>query len=113
MKSLSLLVAVIPSLAAAQTIDLARARTVDLTHSYNAQTIYWPNAPSTFKLEKLAYGKSEGGWFYSSFAYSSPEHGGKHLDAPIHFSEEGSTADKVPLAQLMVSAIVHDVTAKP
>src|SRR5262245_62325249 len=110
MKSLSLLVAVIPSLAAAQTIDLARARTVDLTHPYSAQTIYWHNAPSTFKLEKLAYGKSEGGWFYSSFAYSSPEHGGTHLDAPIHFSEKGRTADQVPLSQLIAPAVVIDIT---
>src|SRR5262245_13786192 len=112
MKSLSLLVAVIPTLAAAQTIDLARARTVDLTHSYNAQTIYWPNAPSTFKLEKLEYGKSEGGWFYSSFAYASPEPGGTHLDAPIHFSEKGRTADQDPLSQLIASAVVIDISAK-
>jgi len=43
-----------PSLLGAQAIDLARYRLVDLTHPFNAQTIYWPNAPSTFKLEKLA-----------------------------------------------------------
>ena len=112
MKYLALPLAIVPSFAAAQTIDLARARTVDLTHPYNAQTIYWPNAPSTFKLEKLAYGKSEGGWFYSSFAYSSPEHGGTHLDAPIHFSEKGRTADQVPLSQLIAPAVVIDISTK-
>src|SRR5262245_29537431 len=112
MRSLALSLATLPTLAAAQSIDLARARTVDLTHPYNAQTIYWPNAPSTFKLEKLAFGKSEGGWFYSSFAYSSPEHGGTHLDAPIHFSEKGRTADQVPLSQLIAPAVVLDISAK-
>src|SRR5262245_14953507 len=101
-----------PALLGAQTIDLARSRMIDLTHPYNAQTIYWPNAPSTFKLEKLSYGKVEGGWFYSSFAYSSPEHGGTHLDAPIHFSEKGRTADQVPLSQLIAPAVVIDISAK-
>src|SRR5262245_33817734 len=110
MRSFALSLAILPSLAAAQNFHLARARTVDLTHPHNAQTIYRPNAPSTFKLEKLAYGKSEGGWFYSSFAYASPEHGGTHLDAPIHFSEKGRTADQVPLSQLIALAVVIDVS---
>jgi kynurenine formamidase len=101
-----------PSLLGAQAIDLARYRLVDLTHPFNAQTIYWPNAPSTFKLEKLAYGKTEGGYFYSSYAYSAPEHGGTHLDAPIHFSEKGRTADQVPLEQLVAPAVVIDIAAK-
>src|ERR1041385_983749 len=102
----------LPAIAAAQTIDVASARIVDLTHPLNAQTIYWPTAPSTFKLEKLSYGKTPGGWFYSAYAFSAPEHGGTHLDAPIHFSEKGLTADKIPLKQLVAPAVVIDVTAK-
>jgi kynurenine formamidase len=111
MKS-SLLLLSIPAVVSAQTIDLSRSRMVDLTHAYNAQTIYWPNAPSTFKLDKLAYGKTEGGYFYSSFGFSSPEHGGTHLDAPIHFNEKGRTADQIPLSQLIGPAVVIDVSAK-
>ena len=108
----NLLLLTIPAAIGAQTVDLSRTRMVDLTHAYNAQTIYWPNAPSTFKLEKLSYGKVEGGWFYSSFAYSSPEHGGTHLDAPIHFSEKGRTSDQIPLGQLIAPAVVIDISAK-
>ena len=108
----NLLLLTFPAAAGAQTVDLSRTRMVDLTHAYNAQTIYWPNAPSTFKLEKLSYGKVEGGWFYSAFAYSSPEHGGTHLDAPIHFSEKGRTSDQLPLAQLIAPAVVIDISAK-
>jgi kynurenine formamidase len=104
--------ALAPSVVLAQGLDLSRYRIVDLTHSFNAQTIYWPNATSTFKLEKLQYGKTPGGYFYSSFAYSSPEHGGTHLDAPIHFSEKGNTVEKIPLTQLMGQAVVIDVSAK-
>lgn len=111
MKS-SLLLLTIPAAIGAQAIDLSRVRMVDLTHPFNAQTIYWPNAPSTFKLDKLAYGKTEGGYFYSSFGFSSPEHGGTHLDAPIHFNEKGRTADQIPLSQLIGPAVVIDVSAK-
>lgn len=96
----------------AQRIDLSRSNIVDLTHPLNAETLYWPTAPSRFKLERLAYGPTPGGWFYSSFAFSAPEHGGTHLDAPIHFAERGLTADKVPLERLVAPAVVIDVSAK-
>jgi kynurenine formamidase len=93
-------------------VDLARVRLVDLTHAYNAQTIYWPNSPAPFKLDTLQYGPTPGGWFYSSFAYSSPEHGGTHLDAPIHFAQHGLTSEKIPLDRLIAPAVVIDVSRK-
>ena len=64
--------------ATGQAIDLARSRLVDLTHAYNAQTIYWPTASTRFGLEKLAYGPTPGGYFYSWYSFSTPEHGGTH-----------------------------------
>ena len=100
-----------PAHVAGQAIDVTRYRIIDLTHPFNGQTLYWPNAPSTFKLERLAYGPSAGGYFYSAFAYSAPEHGGTHLDAPIHFSATGNTADQIPLSQLVAPAVVIDITA--
>ncbi|HJR41224.1 MAG TPA: cyclase family protein [Gemmatimonadaceae bacterium] len=108
---LALVAASAPALQAQQ-LDLARARIVDLTHALNAQTLYWPTSPSTFKLERLAYGRTEGGWFYSAYSLCAPEHGGTHLDAPIHFGEGKRTADQLPLEQLMARAVVIDVSAK-
>jgi kynurenine formamidase len=67
---------------------------------------------TTFKLDSLSYGPTPGGWFYSSFAFSAPEHGGTHLDAPIHFGEGHLTVDRVPLERLIAPAVVIDVTAK-
>ncbi len=90
-------------------IDLAGAELVDLTHPFDERTIYWPTSPSTFRLERLAHGPTEGGWFYSANAFCTPEHGGTHLDAPIHFAERGDTADRVPLARLVAPAVVIDV----
>src|SRR6476620_2816498 len=98
--------------AGGQTIDLRQYRMIDLTHSLNAKTLYWPTSPTTFKLDSLAYGQTPGGWFYSSFAFSAPEHGGTHLDAPIHFGEGHQTVDRVPLEHLIAPAVVIDVTAK-
>jgi kynurenine formamidase len=88
------------------------SRLVDLTHAYGKDTIYWPNAPTKFSLQQLSYGKTEGGWFYSSYSLCTPEHGGTHLDAPIHFAEGKRTSDEVPLDQLIGPAVVIDVTSK-
>lgn len=93
-------------------IDLDRATVVDLTYAFDDKTLYWPNAPSGFKLDRLAFGPTEGGYFYSANAYSAPEHGGTHLDAPIHFGEGRRSADQVPLDQLIAPAVVIDVSAQ-
>jgi kynurenine formamidase len=99
-------------LAGAQTLDLQKHRIVDLTHAYDGRTVYWPTSPSKFALQRLAYGPTEGGWFYAAYSFCTPEHGGTHLDAPIHFARDGRTADQLPLDQLIAPAIVIDVSAK-
>ena len=100
------------STAGAQQIDLSSARIVDLTHAFNSKTLYWPTSPSDFKLDQLSRGQTEGGWFYSANAFSTPEHGGTHLDAPIHFAEKGQTSDLIPIDKLIGPAVVIDITAK-
>jgi kynurenine formamidase len=74
--------------------------------------IYWPTATTTFQHERLAWGPTPGGYFYSSFAVSTPEHGGTHLDAPIHFAEGKESAEAIPLRRLVAPAVVIDVSAK-
>ena len=80
--------------AGVEILDLARCEIVDLTHPLNAQTLYWPTSPSSFRLERLAYGATEGGYFYAANSFCTPEHGGTHIDAPIHFSATGLTVDR-------------------
>ena len=92
-------------------VDLAEARLVDLSHSFNSRTIYWPTAQK-FKLTEVADGETEGGWHYSANNFEGAEHGGTHLDAPIHFSAGGDTADKVPLRKVVGPAVTVDVRAK-
>jgi kynurenine formamidase len=95
----------------AQGVDLSKTRIVDLTHAYSSRTLYWPTSPTKFVLDKLSYGRVEGGWFYAANSFCTPEHGGTHLDAPIHFGEGKYTADQIPLERLIGPAVVIDVTA--
>lgn len=83
---------------------------IDLTHSFSSGTVYWPTDTLGFVHEQLAYGPTEGGWFYSSYRYSAAEHGGTHLDAPIHFAEGRQTSDRIPLSSLIGPAAVIDVS---
>jgi kynurenine formamidase len=89
--------------------DLTKARAIDLTHTFDSETIYWPTAPSRFDLTVLSEGVTDGGWFYSAKAYASPEHGGTHLDAPIHFFDGRQTAEQIPLSRLIAPGVVIDV----
>jgi kynurenine formamidase len=102
----------VASSTSAQTIDLTTTRIVDLTHPFNASTLYWPTSPSAFALERLFFGLTPGGFFYAANAFSAPEHGGTHIDAPIHFAQSGVTVDRIPLEQLVARAVVIDVVAK-
>lgn len=81
---------------------------IDLSYDFSSETPYWPTADS-FHLEEVAHGFSDRGYFYSSNNYSASEHGGTHIDAPIHFAENKWTVDEIPLEQLMGPAAVIDV----
>ncbi len=93
-------------------LDVSEYRIVDLTHAYNAQTIYWPTSPSRFELTELAYGETPGGWFYSAYSLCTPEHGGTHFDAPVHFSASGAPVHEVALEDVIAPAVTIDVSAQ-
>src|SRR5712691_4126649 len=82
---------------------------VDLSYSFDSETVYWPTA-ETFHLEKDFEGITEKGYYYSAYKYSAAEHGGTHIDAPVHFAKGHNTVDEIPLEQLMGPAIIVDVT---
>jgi kynurenine formamidase len=107
-----LLLATSTAVAFGQSIDLSKYTLVDLSHAYGPSTVFWPTSPTKFALDKLAYGKTEGGFFYAANTLCTPEHGGTHLDAPIHFSEHGQTTEQIPLERLVAPAVVIDVTAR-
>ena len=90
--------------------DLDRFRVVDLSHAFDEQTIYWPTAEG-FRLKVDSKGWTPKGYYYEANSYCSAEHGGTHIDAPIHFAEGARTLDQIPLEQLIGPGVVVDVSA--
>jgi len=90
---------------------LRDVRWIDLTHAFDEHTIYWPNNPFGFELEVQARGQTPGGFFYASNALRAPEHGGTHLDAPVHFHEGARSTDQIPVEELVGRACVLDLSA--
>jgi kynurenine formamidase len=87
------------------------AKVVDLSYAFGPSTIYWPTA-EPFRLTRVAYGRSAGGYWYVANNISMAEHGGTHMDAPIHFAEGRMTAAEVPLTSCIGPACVIDVSAQ-
>jgi kynurenine formamidase len=82
---------------------------VDLSHAYDATAIFWPTA-APFKLEKVADGMTPAGYYYAANDFATSEHGGTHIDSPIHFAQGRQTVDQIPLERLIGAAVVVDVT---
>ena len=84
---------------------------IDLTHPFDATTIYWPTEDG-FKLLRGPAGVTEGGYYYVANRFMCAEHGGTHIDAPIHFREGGQTVDEVPLERLVGPGACVDIATK-
>lgn len=87
------------------------AKLIDLTYPLSPDSLYWPTG-SRFEHQQLDWGMSEGGYWYASAAFSSPEHLGTHLDAPIHFGENGWANADIPIERLFAHGVVIDITSK-
>ncbi len=84
---------------------------VDLSYDFSEDSVYWVNAKE-FKKERVAEGKTEAGFYYSAYNYSAAEHGGTHIDSPIHFAEGRLTVDKISVEELIGPGILIDVSKK-
>lgn len=84
-------------------------RILDMTYTFCEDSIYWPTGKS-FKSKKVFRGINDRGHWYASNDYSANEHGGTHVDAPIHFAQNGRTIDQVPLQEWIAPAVKIDVT---
>jgi kynurenine formamidase len=95
--------------ASANAMDLlAQASIIDLTHSFDSETVYWVTAKE-FALDTVAFGQTPKGYFYSANNFEAAEHGGTHIDAPIHFAKNTQSVDEIPLEKLIGTAIKIDV----
>lgn len=90
-------------------LDLSNNKIIDLSHSYSPETIYWVTAKE-FKKDTVFEGKTDKGYYYSAYNFETAEHGGTHIDAPVHFAEGAQSVDQLPLENLVGSAIKIDVS---
>ena len=86
-------------------------KVIDLTYAFDENTVFWPTA-KPFQHEVVAAGKTAAGYWYAANNICLAEHGGTHMDAPIHFAEGRRTAAEVPVQQLIGPAVVIDVEAQ-
>ncbi len=96
--------------ACAAPAGLPRGRWVDLTHGFGPDTIYWPTS-GDFELTVLSAERTPAGYWYAANRFCTAEHGGTHVDAPIHFAAGRLTVDRLPLDRLSGPACVVDVAA--
>lgn len=101
-------VLIIAATATAQEIE---GEIIDLTHAFSEESVYWVTAKE-FRLEEVAKGKTQSGYYYSANNFSTAEHGGTHIDAPIHFAEDKQSVDQIPLENLMGNGVKIDVSEK-
>lgn len=95
----------------ATTAPFAGGHWVDLTYDFDENTIYWPTA-NGFVLDTVFEGETENGYYYSAYQYCAAEHGGTHLDAPVHFAEGRQSMEQIPLDRLTGQAVVVNVSEK-
>jgi kynurenine formamidase len=103
-----LLSVLIAGQASAQSLNPSRL--VDLTYPFDETTVYWPNGEG-FEYKRTAWGMTPAGYWYSAGQFSCAEHGGTHLDSPIHFAEGRWTVDQIPVQRLAGPLAVIDVSA--
>jgi len=81
---------------------------IDLTHTLSPEFPTFLGTPGIaieqrYKIRK--YGANVYWWHVL-------EHAGTHVDAPLHYSEQGLSAERIPAEQLVVPLAVVDVAAK-
>lgn len=95
-----------------RTPNRAQPAWTDLTHPFDSNTLYWPNNTTGFVHHADAMGVTDKGYYYSSYSVCAPEHGGTHLDAPIHFAQGKQSVDEIPIDNLTGDAVIIDVSDK-
>jgi len=84
------------------------ASVIDLTHVLSGDFPTFFGVPG-IEIEKKFDFRKDG---FNLNWWKIVEHAGTHMDAPIHFSESGASAERIPAEQLVAPLAVVDVAAK-
>lgn len=91
--------------------DFTDGMWIDLTYDLSSETVFWPTS-EPFTLETVSEGMTDAGYYYSAYKFCTAEHGGTHIDAPIHFAEGRKSVDQLALSDLIGPAVRVDVSSK-
>jgi kynurenine formamidase len=84
------------------------SRVVDLTHTLGPDFPTFSAQPQ-IAFEPVVTLDKDG---YNMYRWLLVEHTGTHMDAPFHFSNDGATADAIPVENLVVPLVIVDVRQK-
>ncbi len=93
---------------------ISQKRFVDLTHSFGPETPVWSGfgqatfAPAADPKTGRPYTIAENG--FRATQYTMVGQYGTHVDPPAHFSETGTTMDRIPLKDMILPLVVFDET---
>ena len=90
----------------------AKLQILDLSYAFDNTTWYWPSMMNERFRFTSQTKVGSGPTFYSDNTFCAAEHGGTHMDAPIHFAEGRHTVGQIPLTQLIGNVAVIDVQQK-
>jgi kynurenine formamidase len=94
----------------ASKVSLAQSsgKAVDLTHTFDDKFPTFGGKPG-IAMEKIVDFKKDG---YTIFKVTFEEHSGTHIDAPLHFTEAGTSVADLPAESLMCPLCVIDIKNK-
>lgn len=97
-------VAVAPSAAMAQ----GHTDVADMTHALGEDFPTYFGEQQLFIDQKFNYAEHK----FNLNEWRLNEHTGTHMDAPLHFSEDGQSVSEVPVGKLVVPLVVIDIKAR-
>lgn len=80
----------------------------DMTHELHEGFPTFGGEQQLFMEQKFSYAKEK----FNLFELRINEHTGTHMDAPLHFSENGQSVAEIPVANLVVPLCVVDIKAR-
>jgi len=86
----------------------ASGKVVDLTHTYDGDFPTFDGNPGILFEEAVNFDQNG----YQLWKLTIFEHTGTHIDAPMHFSKDGTSVDEIEPANLVCPLCIVDIKAK-
>ncbi len=90
------------------TLAQSSGKVVDLTHTFDEKFPTFDGKPG-IAMKKLVDFKKDG---YTIYELTIPEHSGTHIDAPLHFSEAGTSVADLEPQNLVCPLCIIDIKGK-